>query len=482
MVICVNKSIDNNLAQEVDIKAGLENKLNKQRAAHVANPYPSASEREDRIDRLIDMTLSHQQKFTEAVNADFGRRSAINTKMFDLGPVVNAGKHAKKHLRGWMKTEKRKSTFPLGLLGAKSTIEYLPLGVVGNISPWNFPVQLSLQPIVDIFSAGNRCMLKPSELTPQTSELMAELVAGNFDESEFSVTTGGPEVAGAFSALAYDHLLFTGSTNIAKLVAQSAAPNLVPLTLELGGKNPTVVSPSAKLDEAAEKVMWAKTMNGGQICLCPDMVYVHESVIDEFVESCKQQMKKLYKDFENDDDFINIISPRHAQRLEDLLQDAEQKGAELIRFGETKGQCVPPTLVLNTSSDARLMQEEIFGGPTPIMPYSDCREIANSVNAGEKPLALYYFGSDANEIEYLSRNVLSGGMTINDCIGHVSQEDLPFGGVGASGMGVYHGFDGFKNFSHAKSIYKQSPVDPLKMIRPPYTDKMKKLVESILKK
>lgn len=481
MVICVNKSIDN-LAQEIDIKAGLEAKLEKQRAAHISNPYPSAQDRENRIDRLQDLILDNQARFTDAVEADFGRRSAINTRMLDLGAVANACKHAKKHLRDWMKTEKRKSTFPLGLLGAKSTIEYLPLGVVGNISPWNFPVQLSLQPIVDIFAAGNRCMLKPSELTPQTSELMAELAEKYFDESELAVVTGGPEVAGQFSSLAFDHLLFTGSTNIARLVSQAAAPNLVPLTLELGGKNPAVVSPTAKLDHAATKIMWAKTMNGGQICLCPDMVYVHESVIDEFVESCKQQIKKLYKDFASDDNFINIISLRHAQRLEDLLEDAEQKGAELVRFAEPQGQCVPPTLVLNASSDARLMQEEIFGGPTPIMPYSDCREIADSVNGGEKPLALYYFGTDASEIEYLSRNVLSGGMTINDCIGHVAQEGLPFGGVGASGMGSYHGFDGFKNFSHAKAIYKQSPLDPMKVILPPFSGKLEKLVGSVLKK
>jgi len=481
MVNRVNKSMDN-VAQEIDIKAGLEAKLAKQRAAHIANPYPTAQAREDRLDRLQDMVIDNQDRFTEVVEADFGRRSAINTRMLDLGAVISGAKHAKKHLRDWMKTEKRKSTFPLGLLGAKSTIEYLPLGVVGNISPWNFPVQLSLQPIVDIFAAGNRCMLKPSELTPQTSELMAELAQKYFDETELAVFTGGPDVASQFSSLAFDHLLFTGSTNIARLVSQAAAPNLVPLTLELGGKNPIIVSPTANLDQAAEKLMWAKTMNGGQICLCPDKVYVHESVIDQFVESCKQKIKKLYNDFSNDDDFINIISERHAQRLEDLLQDAEQKGAELIRFGEPKGQCVPPTLVLNASSDARLMQEEIFGGPTPIMPYSDYKEVAKSVNTGEKPLALYYFGTDNNEIEYLSRNVLSGGMTINDCFGHIAQEDLPFGGVGASGMGAYHGFDGFKNFSHAKAIYKQSPLDPLKIIRPPYSEKLDKFVTGALKK
>lgn len=468
--------------EKVDIQADLEKKLQSQRQAHIANPYPSLEDRLDRIERVVDMVLANQDRLTEAVNADFGRRAPFMTRMLDFGAVVGPAKHAKKHLRDWMKTEKRKSTFPLGLLGAKSSIEYLPLGVVGNISPWNFPVNLSLSPIIDIFAAGNRCMLKPSEITSHTSDVLADIIAASFHESELTVVTGGPEVAAMFSSLKFDHLLYTGSTNVARLVAAAAAPNLVPLTLELGGKNPTIVSPSANLELAAEKIMWGKTLNGGQVCLCPDMVYVHESIVDEFVAACKLKTKTMYSDFVNDDTYVNVVTQRHADRLQGLLDDAQSKGAELIKLGETNGQCMPPTIVLDAPADAKLMQEEIFGGPMPVMPYSDPKEIAKTVNSGDKPLALYYFGNDADEIEFFSRNVLSGGMTVNDLLAHITQENLPFGGVGESGTGCYHGFDGFKNFSHAKSIYKQSSLDPLKIMRPPFDNKLTKFVDSMLKK
>ena len=469
-------------AEHSDVLAKLSRVFELQRNGHLADPYPSAKVREDRIDRMLDMIVTNEKKLLDAVNEDFGRRSAINTRTLDILTLVMGCKHSRKNLRRWMRPEKRRSTFPLGLIGARSSIEFLPLGVVGNISPWNFPVQLSLLPIVDIFAAGNRCMLKPSELTPITSELMADLVSQYYTEDEFSVINGGPDVASVFSGLPFDHLLFTGSTSIAKLVAQSAAPNLVPMTLELGGKNSAIVSPSADLKKAAEKVVWAKSTNGGQVCLCPDIIYVHRSRYETFTQACRKEIETKFPSFAAAEDYINIITQRHADRLQSLMDDAEEKGAELIKFEEAQGQCVPLALVLDPPSEAHLMKEEIFGGLLTLIPYDDYRDVAQRVNAGEKPLALYYFGEDQLEIDFFKRKVMSGGMVINDFFAHCMQEDLPFGGVGASGMGAYHGIDGFKNFSHAKAIFKQSSFDPLSVIRPPIMKNLDRFLNLMIKK
>jgi len=459
----------------------LDEILRRQRQAHLKNPYPSASERIDRMDRVIDMVVRHEAALCEAANADFGNRDVTATRAMDLVSTLDSFKYCKKHVKSWMKTEKRKSNFPLGLLGAKSTVEYLPLGVVGNISPWNFPVMLSLAPFANIFAAGNRGMIKPSELTPKTSQVMADIVSESFDTDELTVVQGEADVAAAFAALKFDHLLFTGSTSIARRVAQAAAPNLVPMTLELGGKNPVVISKSADLKLAAEKVMWAKTMNGGQICLCPDLIYVHQSQIDDFVQHCKDSASKLYPDFASDKDFTHIVSERHAKRLRNMAAEAESNGAEIIPLGEGSGRCVPPSLILNAPADTRVMQEETFGGLLSIKPYNDIEETIEELSQQEHPLALYYFGEDDAEIRSFSHRTLSGGMLINDLVAHCLQEDLPFGGVGDSGMGAYHGFDGFKNFSHARAIFRQSKMDPLKMIRPPFKQKLRGYIAKQIK-
>lgn len=472
----------NQAEADINQSVQLNELLHRQRQAHLKNPYPTLSERIDRMNRVIDMVVRHEAALCEAANADFGNRDVTATRAMDLAPTLDSFKYCKKHVKRWMKTEKRKSNFPLGLLGAKSTVEYLPLGVVGNISPWNFPVMLSLAPFANIFAAGNRGMLKPSELTPRTSQLMADIVKESFDPDEFTVVQGEADVAAAFAALKFDHLLFTGSTSIARRVAQAAAPNLVPMTLELGGKNPVVISTSADLKLAAEKVMWAKTMNGGQICLCPDVIYVHQSQINEFVQHCKESASKLYPDFASDKDFTHLISERHAQRLRDMAAEAESNGAEIISLGEGDGRCVPPSLILNAPADARVMQEETFGGLLPIKPYSNIEETIEELNQQEHPLALYYFGEDSEEIKLFSHRTLSGGMLINDLVAHCLQEDLPFGGVGDSGMGAYHGFDGFKNFSHARAIFRQSKMDPLKMIRPPFQQKLRDYIAKQIKR
>jgi len=465
------------------IKQDLQAILSAQKAAHINDPYPSLDLRKDRINRLIDMILKHEQGIVDAVMSDFENRSAFMTRSSDILPTLDNLKHVRKHLKGWMKPEKRSSKFPLGLLGGKSKVEYGPLGVVGNISPWNFPIQLALSPMADIFGAGNRVMLKPSELSPASSQLMADIIQESFDPTELAVVLGGPEVAAEFAALKFDHLLFTGSTNIARKVSQAAAPQLVPLTLELGGKNPTVISSSADIQNTAEKIMWAKAMNGGQICLCPDTVFVPESLLEEFIEACKRSLSKMYPDISTDAEYTHIITQLHADRLREMTDEAQSAGARVIPLqeAECKGRRVIPKLIINAQNENRIVKEEIFGPLLAIETYSDIDAIIRGINEQARPLALYYFGNDDKEIRQLTQETTSGGMVINDLFAHITQEDLPFGGVGDSGTGCYHGFDGFKNFSHAKAVYRQSKVDPFKIMRPPYGDKIKKMISSQIK-
>jgi coniferyl-aldehyde dehydrogenase len=474
-----------NVAQTpVAEKVNLQSVLDGQRAAQIRDPYPSLALRTDRINRMIDMLVSNEQKIIDAVMADFENRSPMMTRSSDIMPTLDNLKHVRKHLKWWMKPEKRRSKFPLGLIGAKSKVEYVPLGVVGNISPWNFPIQLALSPMADIFGAGNRIMLKPSELSPESSKLMANMIASSFDQNELAVILGGPDVAAEFASLKFDHLLFTGSTNIARLVSQSVAPNLIPLTLELGGKNPVIISTSADIKMVADKIMWAKAMNGGQICLCPDTIFVPESMLEDFATACKASLKKMYPDVATDAEYTHIISQRHADRLRDMATEAEEGGARVIPLheGGCKGRRVLPTLIINADNDSRVKKEEIFGPLLAVETYSNLQTIVDGVNQGPRPLALYYFGDDSQEIDKLTRETLSGGMVVNDLMGHILQEELPFGGVGESGMGAYHGFDGFKNFSHAKAVYTQSRLDPFRMLRPPYGEAIKKGVAKQIKR
>ena len=411
------------------------------------------------------------------LTGDFGHRSLDQSKMTDIDASIGPLESCKKQLRKWMRPEKRKTMFPLGLLGGRSRIEYQPLGVVGCISPWNFPVQLTFAPLAGIFAAGNRTMIKPSEFTVLTSELMKELFAATFDEEEVAVFTGGPEVGGAFSALPFDHLLFTGATSVAKHVMRAAAENLVPVTLELGGKSPVIIGKSANLELAATNIMAGKTMNAGQICLSPDYVILPEESRDEFVEHAKNSVAKMFPNIKDNPDYTSIVNERHFDRLNGYVNDAKEKGATVVEinpaeedFSQQEHHRIPPTLILDPTDDMKVMQDEIFGPILPVKQYKDIEETLDYVNSKDRPLGLYYFGQDsAEEREVLTRTT-SGGVTVNDVIMHIAQEDLPFGGVGPSGMGSYHGFDGFKNFSHAKAIYTQSStVSKLAAaMRPPY--------------
>ena len=464
--------------------------LAKQKEANLRDGIPSVNKRIDLIDRTIDLLVTHCDQLCEAVCEDFGHRSIDQSKMTDVAASIMALKYAKKHLKKWMKPEKRSVDFPLGLLGAKARLVYQPKGVVGVISPWNFPIGLTFTPLAGIFAAGNRAMIKTSEYTPRTSKLTSTLVSEYFDEEELVVVTGGPEVGAQFSQLPFDHLLFTGATSIARHVMRSAADNLVPLTLELGGKSPVIISKSADMEKTANRIMSGKTLNAGQICLAPDYVFVHESNMKELIVEMKNAVESMYPDgLKENDDYCSMVNEPHFQRINGYIEEAKNSSAEVIQinsksehFADQKHHKIPPTLIVDAPDNITAMQDEIFGPVLPIKPYTDIQEAINYVNSRPRPLALYYFGDDKVEENQVIKDTISGGITINDVIFHVGQEDLPFGGIGDSGMGVYHGFDGFKEFSHQKAIYSQIGSEVLAMIRPPFGDKYRKLVGRYIKK
>ncbi len=469
----------------------MEEVLKLQREHFLNEGPPSYELRIDRLDRVQDMVIQNKERITEALNTDFGSRSPSQSLITDVYAVLPAFSHAKKHLKSWMKDEKRKSNFPFGFLGAKSYIHREPLGVVGMISPWNFPMYLSLAPLAGIFSAGNQVMHKPSEFTPITSELLKEICDSAFDETEFATFLGGPDIGAAFTQLKFDHLLFTGSGNIGKHVMRAASENLVPLTLELGGKSPVIVSDSSNIDITARRVMFNKTLNAGQICLAPDYVYVHETEKDNFVEACKNQVNEFYSDLKYNPDYTSVINQKHYERLNGLLADAKDHGAELVEinpanedFSQQESHKIPPTLVLNPTDEMQIMKEEIFGPLLPIKTYKDINEPINYINKNDKPLGLYYFGNNKNEEAKVVNSTTSGGVTVNDIMWHIQQNELGFGGVGPSGMGKYDGFDGFMNFSNNKPIYKQIGfgLDKfLDAIRPPYKGSIEDVLQKLLK-
>ena len=459
--------------------------LELQKNLNIKEGAPDIKLRTDRLDRVISMVTKNEKAIIAALQEDFGNRDPVMTAATEVASVVGPMEHAKKNLKKWMKTEKRKAAIaPLGsalsLLGAKAEIRYQPKGVVGAISPWNFPLNLALAPLSGILAAGNRVMLKPSELTPSSSDITKSMIEEYFDESEMAVFVGDPEVGAAFSGLAFDHLIFTGGTAIAKHVMKAASENLVPLTLELGGKSPVVVGKSSKIKETAQRVMQGKTMNAGQICLAPDYALVPEENIDEFVKAAVDVTSEMYPDMKDNEDFTSIINQKHYDRIQGYLADAKEKGAEVVEinpanedFSQQPHHKIPPTLVLNPTDDMQIMQEEIFGPVLPIKTYSDVSETVDYINSKDRPLGLYYFGEDSKEKDYVLNNTTSGGVTVNDVISHIQMEDLPFGGVGPSGMGSYHGHDGFKEFSHAKAVYKQSKINLMKLagLVPPYKKK-----------
>ncbi|MBV9418453.1 MAG: coniferyl aldehyde dehydrogenase [Alphaproteobacteria bacterium] len=463
--------------------------LEKQKAAHLRDGAPSAEKRIEWIDRAINLLVGHKDAIADALREDFGHRSVESSLFTDVSGSIGPLKHAKANLKTWMKREKRKvSPAILGLFGAKAYIDYQPKGVVGVISPWNFPFNLTFTPLAGIFAAGNRVMIKPSEFTPRSSELMARMFASAFDESEVAVFIGGPDVGGAFSRLAFDHLLFTGATSIAYHVMKAAAENLVPTTLELGGKSPVIVSDSADMALTAKRVMMGKTLNAGQICLAPDYVMVPQDKARDFVHQAANAVSAMFPTLKDNPDYTSVINQRHYDRLQGYLADAKEKGAEIVELNPAKEDFrqqpyhkIPPTLVLNPTDDMAIMKDEIFGPLLPVKTYDSVDDAIGYVNAHSRPLGLYYFGSDAKEQEKVLSRTTSGGVSVNDVVMHVAMEDLPFGGIGPSGMGAYHGIDGFKTFSHAKAVFQQVGRDLTAMMRPPYGEGIRKMLAGSIK-
>ena len=466
--------------------------LNIQKKKFIKDGPPSINLRVDRLNRLTSMLVENRYAFTEALSSDFGSRSQNASLMTDVYTVLPEITNAIKNIKRWTKDEKRSSNMPFSLFGAKSYIRYEPLGTIGMISPWNFPVNLAFGPLASIFAAGNQVMHKPSELTPETAALMKELCDKAYDQDEFATFLGGPETGEAFSKLNFDHLLYTGSGNVGKHVMNAAAQNLVPVTLELGGKSPVVVGNSADIKASAKRVMFGKTMNAGQICLAPDYVMVHKDKKDEFITEAEKAVADYYPNIKNNDDYTSIINERHFDRLNGLIDDAREKGATINQinpsnedFSQQEFFKIPPTIITDTSDDMRVMKEEIFGPILPVLEYTDVEEALDTINSKDRPLGLYYFGTDKNEQSNVLDNTSSGGVTINNVVGHIQQQDLPFGGVGPSGMGRYHSQDGFKNFSNARAVFKDVPffMDNLAfgMIRPPYKEGFENFIKKILK-
>ncbi|WOE76288.1 coniferyl aldehyde dehydrogenase [Alterisphingorhabdus coralli] len=474
-----------------DPAAQMHDVLAKQRADFTASMPEPVSARIDRMDRAIALLVDHADDFAKAVSEDFGHRSEEQTLMTDIVPSISALKHAKKHINSWSRGERRKPTFPLGLLGAKAEVKYQPKGVVGVVAPWNFPVGMVMVPMAGILAAGNRAMVKPSEFTERVSELFVEIVPKYFAETEMAVFTGGPEVGMAFSGLPFDHMIFTGATSIGKHIMRAASENLVPVTLELGGKSPTIIGRSADKKKAAERVALGKMMNAGQICLAPDYLYVAEEQEDEMIGAVSQSVSAMYPTLLTNDDYTSVVNGRNHDRLQGYLDDAKEKGAELIEvnpgdedFSSSNGHKMPLTILRNVNDDMKVMQEEIFGPILPVKTYNTIDEAIDYVNENDRPLGLYYFGSDSGEEERVLGKTISGGVTVNDVIFHNAMEDLPFGGIGPSGMGHYHGYDGFKEFSHMRAVYKQASMDVAGMagFKPPYGKKTWATIKRELKK
>lgn len=475
-----------------DTQTSMQAVLEAQRSSYLNEGMVTASTRIDRLDRVIDALVRHSETISKAMDEDFGGRPRQVSLMTDVSGSLGCLKHCRQHLKTWMKHEKRPSMFPLNLLGSRSTIEYQPKGVVGILSPWNFPLGMAFEPLAGIFAAGNRAMIKPSEFTPATSAVISDLVTEAFDPTELAVFTGGPEVGQAFSSLAFDHMIFTGATSIARHVMSAAAKNLVPVTLELGGKSPVVISRDVDLTQAVQRIIVGKLLNSGQACITPDYIMVPEEKLDDVIDLARIAVKAMYPSLLNNEQYTAVINDRHFQRLTGYLADAGERDVKIVainpaneNFESNRNQKIPPTLVINPSDDALCMQEEIFGPILPIKTYKSFEETITYINSKPRPLAAYYFGNDKSEEKRFLTGTTSGGVSINDVMFHMLQKDLPFGGVGPSGMGAYHGVEGFKTFSHGKSIYRQTQkfnVAKLAGLLPPYGDTTEKSIRSNIKR
>ena len=465
----MNAPVDMALAECMESLAHI---LRLQRRAFDAERYPALRVRRERLERLLDLVTRHEDAWIAAIDRDFGHRSTHETRLAELLVITAQARDAIRKLPRWMKPRRVKT--PLSLVPASARILAQPLGVVGVISPWNYPVQLALVPIVAALAAGNRVMLKPSERVPATSALLAKLVGSYFREEEVAVVEGNAAVAGMFASLPFDHLLFTGSSDVGRRVAAAAAENLTPVTLELGGKSPAILDVDADFARAAPRIAQGKLVNAGQTCIAPDYALVPKLRVEAFVNAMEAAVRELYPSAVRNPDYASIVDTRHYVRLIRLIEDARAHGARLVALadppaGDTEHpRRLPPALLLDVTDDMTIMREEIFGPILPIETYTTLDDAITKVNARPSPLALYWFGDDRARCERVLRETLAGGVTLNDTLWHFAHPALPFGGVGASGTGAYHGEHGFARLSNMKPVFAQSRVAATRLLAPPY--------------
>jgi coniferyl-aldehyde dehydrogenase len=453
-------------AEAVSALAGI---FARQQSAFREDPYPAAAERQNRLDLLIRAVLIRQGEIAAALDRDFGGRCVAEVRYSEIFAALQSLRHAKRRLKKWMKPRR----VPVGFAMQIATARVLPqpLGVVGIVVPWNYPLFLAMGPVAGALAAGNRVMLKLSEFAPETSSLLARLFAECFSPDLVTAVEGDAEVAQAFVRLPFDHLLFTGSTAVGRQVMHAAADNLTPVTLELGGKSPVLLAPDADLSAAAGSIAYGKFMNAGQTCVAPDYALVPAHRLEEFVAILREEIEKQYPLAIENRDYTSIINERQYNRLKQYLEEAQAAGARVIALegsASAAARRIPPTLIVDPPDHLKLMQEEIFGPILPIKPYDTLDAAIRYINDRPRPLALYLYTGNSDVRDRVLKRTISGGVSINDTILHIAVEDLPFGGVGPSGLGHYHGQAGFDTFSKLKPVFERRGPSPGALLRPPY--------------
>jgi len=439
--------------------------------------------RQARLDALAALVHDNAGRFVTAISADFGHRSAHETRLLELFPSLESIRHTRSHFGGWMKPQRKSAS--IWFRPGRARIIPQPLGVVGIIVPWNYPLFLAVSPLAAALAAGNRVMIKMSEFTPCTGELLAELVAKYFAADDVSVVLGDAAVGADFARLPFDHLLFTGSTKVGHDIMRMAADNLTPVTLELGGKSPAIIGPDYSMERAAERIMVGKLLNAGQTCIAPDYVLVPAGREQAFLDAARAVVAKCFPELATTPDYTSIVNDRHYQRLKGYVTDAQARGAQIeplsTSMPDEERRKLPPLALLNVDDSMRVMQDEIFGPLLPVLPYKDLDAAIAYVNQHPRPLALYCFENDAGRRDRVLNETVAGGVTINDTILHIAQEELPFGGVGPSGMGHYHGIEGFKTFTKQKAVFYQSGLNGMSLFNPPYGALFERLTKFLIR-
>ncbi len=445
----------------------LTEQLDGLRAGYQAHPFPSIKERRAHLQLLFDAVHSNRDAIAKAIDKDFGGRTRIEVDFSEIFVTLNGIRHARKHVKEWMARRKRDIAFTLQ--PASAWVMPQPVGVVGIIVPWNYPLFLSMGPLAGALAAGNRAMLKLSEFTPATSEVLAALIASTFDANHVTVVNGDAAVGSAFSHLPFDHLLFTGSTEVGRKVMLAAAETLTPVTLELGGKSPVLIAPDANLGRAADDIVYGKFLNAGQTCIAPDYILAPAERVREVADALRQCIERRYPNASQNSDYTSIINDRQFDRLQGYLKEARERGVETISLGPAaNGRKLPPTLLIDPPDDLRVMQEEIFGPILPLKSYRTVDDAIRYVNARPRPLALYLFAGSSRIIKDVLNRTISGGVCVNDTLMQIVVDDLPFGGIGASGIGHYHGREGFDTFSKLKPVFRRYGIGFGIGLRPPY--------------